>query len=339
MASVETLQKFVGTLDSVIKLSDDEKRFIRRDEWGTITFSNVKNEIELVFWIAKEIRSLDLSHIPETDMSNADNYLSKAKEQLDRISSFTLDGNINSERMSIEASLGQEVQNLVSALGMWLPLLSLRAGRFESLGAQVTDNIAQAEALLNQAKTQSQSALQEITEAVEAARAAAGEAGAAEFTEEFRREADAATKRNRTWLPAAGLFAAGALALSVMLMAGFLGPVPKDVWSAVYQLGGRAVAISVLLYAAIWSGRIVLANMNLASVNKHRAVSLQTLKAFHRAAGDPATKDAVVLEAARSVYENVPSGYVTRSSTDTAGSRRTLELIKSASSKTPDQDP
>ena len=91
------------------------------------------------------------------------------------------------------------------------------------------------------------------------------------------------------------------------------------------------VAISVLFYAAIWSGRIVLANMHLASVNKHRAVSLQTLQAFHHAAEDPAAKDAVVLEAARAVYENVPSGYIGRQQTaEHGGHGRTLEIIRSA---------
>lgn len=113
-------------------------------------------------------------------------------------------------------------------------------------------------------------------------------------------------------------------------MTGLLGDPPTNTWDAVYRLGGRIVAIGVLFYAAVWSGRIVLANMHQASVNKHRAVSLQTLQAFHQAAEDPAAKDAVVLEAARAVYENVPSGYVARQSSGQSGSARTLEIIKNA---------
>ena len=70
--------------------------------------------------------------------------------------------------------------------------------------------------------------------------------------------------------------------------------------------------------------------MHLANVNKHRAVSLQTLQAFHKAAEDPAVKDAVVLEAARAVYENVPSGYIGRQATEQGGNGRMLEVVRGA---------
>ena len=120
-----------------------------------------------------------------------------------------------------------------------------------------------------------------------------------------------------------------------MLMFGLLGEVPNNVWEAIYGLGGRIIAISVLFYAAVWSGRIVLANMHLASVNKHRAVSLQTLQAFHKSAEDPAAKDAVVLEAARAVYENVPSGYIGRQPAEGGAGMRTLELIRNARTTPP----
>ena len=137
-------------------------------------------------------------------------------------------------------------------------------------------------------------------------------------------------RRGWYWLWPTGIFAVFALALSVSLMFGLFGQNPENTWEAIYRLGGRVVAISVLFYAAIWSGRIVLANMHLASVNKHRAISLQTLQAFHQAADDPAARDAVVLEAARAVYENVPSGYIGRQAAEHGGHGRTLEIIKNA---------
>ena len=66
------------------------------------------------------------------------------------------------------------------------------------------------------------------------------------------------------------------------------------------------------------------------SLNKHRAISLQTLQAFHKSADDPAAKDAVVLEAARAVYENFPTGYIARQASQQVGAARTLEIIKNA---------
>ena len=184
--------------------------------------------------------------------------------------------------------------------------------------------------LLQEAATHAEERKSEIDAIVVAARAAAGEAGAAEFTHEFRREAEAAEKRGKRWLVPTVISAVFAWGLAVALMFGLLGETPANPWEAIYHLGVRIIAISVLFYAAVWSGRIVLANLHLASVNKHRAVSIQTLQAFHRAAADEAAKDAVVLEAARAVYENVPSGYIARQGGGPGGSARTLEVIKSA---------
>ncbi|MYE01063.1 MAG: hypothetical protein F4Y03_07240 [Alphaproteobacteria bacterium] len=190
---------------------------------------------------------------------------------------------------------------------------------------------AEMTAILQDATSRAEDGIRDIESSTQAARAAAGEAGAAEFTHEFREEAKSMEKRGHGWLWPTGIFATLALVLSVFLMFGLLGETPESTWEAIYRLGGRVIAISVLFYAAIWSGRIVLANMHLASVNKHRAVSLQTLQAFHQVADDPAAKDAVVLEAARAVYENVPSGYIARQVSEPSGHGRTLEIIKNAS--------
>ena len=219
----------------------------------------------------------------------------------------------------------------MSEMGIWLPLLALRAGEIENWVSKMQNMSAEVTTILQDTTSRAKDGLIDIESSAQAARAAAGEAGAAEFTYEFREEAKSLENRGCRWLWPTGIFATLALVLSVLLMFGSLGETPESTWEAIYRLGGRVIAISVLFYAAIWSGRIVLANMHLASVNKHRAVSLQTLQAFHQAADDPTAKDAVVLEAARAVYENVPSGYIARQAAEYSGHGRTLEIIKNAS--------
>ena len=172
-------------------------------------------------------------------------------------------------------------------------------------------------------------------QSIQAAREAAGKAGAAEFTDAFRAAAEANEKQSKIWLWATVISAMSALGLSILLMFGILVEVSTNPWEAVYQLGGRVFAIAVFFYAAVWSGRVVLANMHQASVNKHRAVSLQTLQAFHKAAADEAAKDAVVLEAARAVYENVTSGYIARQTSEQGGPTRLLEIVRNANKMAP----
>ena len=199
---------------------------------------------------------------------------------------------------------------------------------------------------LNETKEYVQKKSSEIDSVLQVARAQSGEAGAAAFTKQFNTEANAAKKRAGCWLVPTVLFVAAAFALSMLFMLGLFIGIPAstaeeastNALEIIYGLGGRVIGISVLFYAAIWSGRIALANMHLSSVNRHRAISLETLQAFQNAVDDLTARDAVVLEAARAVYENVPSGYIGRQAGEQSSGGRILELIRSARPQSSQQE-
>ena len=331
MADESQVKELKIACEEIEKFLPKKASFISRSEWGEINFESIKNDMETLFWIVEETGKLPIHVLPESIISNSVSYLSDIKSMFDQIDVFTISqGDPSSARDQLANGLRERIQNLVSEIGIWLPVLALRAGEIQNWASQVEGTSAQVTQILQETKTYETTQRNEIDKAVQAARAAAGEAGAAEFTHEFRKEAVAVEKRSKRWLWPTGIFSVLALALSVSLMLGLLGDAPDNVWEAVCGLGGRVIAISVLFYAAVWSGRVVLANMHLASVNKHRAVSLQTLQAFHKAAEDSAAKDAVVLEAARAVYENVPSGYIGRQAAGQGTGARTLEVIRGA---------
>ena len=331
MVNESQVKELENACAAIGKLAPKKASFINRSQWGEINFESVKSDMENVFWIVEEIGKLPTHVLPENVVSNSITFLHEIKNVFEQIDSFSIaQGDPSSSRDSIATNLRQQIQTLMSEIGIWLPVLALRAGEIQNWVSQTRETSTQASQILQEIKTYETTQRNEIDKAVQAARAAAGEAGAAEFTHEFRKEVDAVEKRSKQWLWPTGIFSAFALALSILLMLGLLGAAPTDTWEAVYKFGGRVIAISVLFYAAVWSGRVVLANMHLASVNKHRAVSLQTLQAFHKAAEDPAAKDAVVIEAARAVYENVPSGYIGRQATGQGTGARTLEVVRSA---------
>ncbi len=331
MVSTEAGKEFRDACDSISNFIEKKETLINRQQWGEITFENAQNDIETVFWIVEEVRKLPIYIIPENNFAAGTQYLIRIREIFEQIDGFNLSGDPISLRDNIAIELKSEVQGVMSEMGIWLPLLALRAGEIENWVSKMQNMSAEVTTILQDTTSRAKDGLIDIESSAQAARAAAGEAGAAEFTYEFREEAKSLENRGCRWLWPTGIFATLALVLSVLLMFGSLGETPESTWEAIYRLGGRVIAISVLFYAAIWSGRIVLANMHLASVNKHRAVSLQTLQAFHQAADDPTAKDAVVLEAARAVYENVPSGYIARQAAEHSGHGRTLEIIKNAS--------
>lgn len=331
MADEAQVRELEEACAAIMELAPRKGSFIKRSEWGVINFEIIEKDIETLFWIVEQIKKLPTDILPQSIVQNSTVYLAQAKDTFNRIDEFTIShGDPSSLRDSIANDLSVHVQNIISGIGTWLPLLAFHAGEIENWTSRIKDRSAQTNRFLQETESHITAQKEQIDESVRAARAAAGEAGAAEFTDEFRREAAAREKRSRLWLYPTALFSALALSLSVLMMFGLLGDTPPAGWESLYGLGGRVIAISVLFYAAVWSGRIALANMNLASVNKHRAISLQTLQAFHKSAEDPAAKDAVVLEAARAVYENVPSGYIGRQATGPGAGARTLEVIRGA---------
>ncbi len=334
MAEQSQIKNFKAACQSIKQLASKKESYIQRDQWGELTFEDIEGDIDTIFWLVEEMDSLPITIVDaivyDAVINSAVSRLLRIGESFRQIDNFDLAGDPNSRRDEIASNLKEQIHGMVSMIGPWIPLLVLRADKAQNWSAQMKGDRDDMAELLQETTAHVEERKSEIDAAVEAARAAAGEAGAAEFTHEFRRQAEEAEKRGKRWLWPTVISAALALGLAVALMFGPLGETPSNLWEAIYGLGGRVIAISVLFYAAVWSGRIVLANLHLASVNKHRAVSLQTLQAFHRAAADGAAKDAVVLEAARAVYENVPSGYIARQGGGPGGSARTLEVIKGA---------
>ena len=346
MASEHQVRELKQSCAAIMELAPRKDSFIRRSQWGDINFEIIENDIETIFWIVEEIDKLPINLLPGGIVNNSTSILIQIRRTFDEIDGFQISEREPSfSRDSISKKLRTHVESIISGIGPLLSLLVLRAGEIENWTSRAKGASDQIVDLLRETKSHVTTQRQQIDESAQAARAAAGEAGAAEFTDEFRKEADAREKRSIYWIWPTAIFSGSALLLSIAVMFGlfewfgWLDDTPTNVWEAVYGLGGRVIAISVLFYAAVWSGRIVLANMNLASVNRHRAVSLQTLQAFHKSVEDPAAKDAVVLEAARAVYENVPSGYIGRQATGPGAGSRTLEVIRGANraSRTTDE--
>ncbi|MDD9852704.1 MAG: hypothetical protein OXU78_01980 [Deltaproteobacteria bacterium] len=159
-------------------------------------------------------------------------------------------------------------------------------------------------------------------EIIKDARAEAIEAGAKEFTEDFKEEAETQKKRARSWLWVAAGFGVSLIGFSLALIFGGL-PFPElsvvsptdpseksFPWNAIYNIGGRLSILFVLFYATTWAGRMALVCFNLANTNKHRELSLRNLRAFGAASENDTVKDAIVVEAAQTVFGHIPAGFL-----------------------------
>ena len=86
----------------------------------------------------------------------------------------------------------------------------------------------------------------------------------------------------------------------------------------------------MLFTGTLWCGRIYRALLHQAATNKHRALSLQTFRAFVEATEDENVKDAVLLSATRAIFASIPTGFVDQKAVPDDSSIKVVELAKTA---------
>ena len=331
MSDANVVEGLREVCEKISRLSDREGGFLNRTEWGEINFNSAKNDVETLFSIVSTIKNLPIETLPKDFSERALGTLHETLNILNQISDFTISqSDPSAQRDYLAQELSSYAAGVLNSIGVPLSSWILFSGRTKNLITEMEEDRVEVAKIMEKTVAFWKAQEKEIEKIKQTFRESAGKAGAALFTQDFAEEAQIAARRSKRWLWPTAIFALAALSIAFFLMFGALDQVPENTWEAAYRLGGRVVAISVLSYAAVWSGRVVLANMHLANVNKHRAVSLQSLQAFHQAAADPVAKDAVVLEAARAVYENVPSGFIGRQVAEKGGYARTLEVVKGA---------
>ena len=98
----------------------------------------------------------------------------------------------------------------------------------------------------------------------------------------------------------------------------------------------KIALLALLFTATVWCSKNYRALKHQVTVNKHRALSLQTFQAFVGATKDPRTKDAVLMEATRAIFGNTATGFADPAHTSESGIR-VLEIGKSVAEKEADE--
>lgn len=178
------------------------------------------------------------------------------------------------------------------------------------------------------AKADVQQKREAIDQIVSAAREAAADAGVATFTTAFSDEADRIAVLSRRWLVAA---AAGTVLTLLAAFVSFFWPsIPEGAgtWDIVRAAFTKVSVLGMLITATIWCARMYRALVHQRSVNRHRALSLQTFQAFAAATADDRIKDAVLMAATNSIFDNVATGLVDQNTGRTDPAVQFVEIGK-----------
>lgn len=334
MASVELVQELEEQIKTITQYKDAE--LVRRPEWGTtITFEVAAQDIEVARSIAGDLSTMPLAHLADQAAEGIKAHLPRVSKYLRQIDEFQLQGNVQDNRDNIASNLKREVEALLTAASPWIGYLAYKRGDLEENVKQAETALAQAKTTLDESNAYAAGKREEVDKIVALAREASASAGVATFTHEFDQEADRLAKGSKRWLIAV-------VALAILTSAAALGsffwpslPDNAGAWPTFRHVVAKVSVIAILFTGSIWCGRIYRALTHQRSINKHRALSLKTFQAFVQATDDPATRDAVLLAATKSIFGTVPTGFVDERGATQDATVNVLEVGKSAGKAVP----
>jgi hypothetical protein len=165
---------------------------------------------------------------------------------------------------------------------------------------------------------------------LESVKKAAAEVGVSQHAIHFREEALKHSKESLSWLIAAIILAVVAGMYSLWSFRQSLALAPAAAvawWPHVTYLVSRLLVLSVIFFGMGWSARNYRAHKHNEVVNTHRQNALRTFETFAKAAADKDTKDAVLLEATKCIFEGQSSGYLS-AETEQVPSSTVIEVLR-----------
>ena len=321
----QPLQELQKEIDGFSKFEKDQ--LITRTEWGTISLEEARQDFDRIYEIVNYLEVLPLKLLTIQALDAIKNEISNINTLFDQINKFTIEsGNPATQRDQFINQVQAHADSLYTQASPWIPFLAYQKGDVSRNIETLTKSLKEAEGLISSSKENISKKEKEIADIITKAREASVAAGAAVFTEDFKRESSKQEERAKTWL-----WVTGGLALLTLLVAITMwhftepGLDKGQLWQ---KLGTKLIVLAVLISGTAWCGKIYKALMHQATVNNHRALSIQTLQAFAAAVKDPTMKDAVVLEATRAVFGNTPTGYVENNSSSSNSDIKLFEVAK-----------
>lgn len=307
MATKESVDSLIQDIDGAI--SYQNKDLISRADWGSISFGEAEADLEQIFSILGYLKVLPLQSLTNAAVIEIVGALKEVATSLAELDSFTIEQDQTTKRRDdIIQKIHDRAESFYTAATPWIPFLAYQKGDVAANIEALTSSVSGAAIIVENAEKDAKKAGDEIGKIVTAAREASAAAGAAVFTQDFKEESKSLYKSARGWLVATALLGLVAAGTAVGMLLSVKVGLDNN---AVLQLFGAKVAFfAILISATLWCGRIYRAQMHLATVNKHRALSLQTFQAFSSAAAEPQTKEAVLMETTKAIFSASPSGFI-----------------------------
>lgn len=330
MADVKRIDSLLKSVNSVLEFKD--MKLVARPDWGTISFKNAEHDLKRIFSLLSYFIILPVEYLTDSVIDAIKVATDATRPTLDEINKFSIEQqNAPQIRESLVSRVHECADELSTVAAPWVPFLAYQKGdvaqNIERLGATVLD----ARNIVKQAIIETQKKSDEIDSIITKAREASASAGAAVFTSDFKNESMRQETAARPWLTAAAGFAIASLGAAIITW--FTPLKDLDNGQIVQMVSSKLIALTILITATLWCGKMYKALMHQSVTNRHRALGLQTFQAFSAAASDEQTKNAVLLETTRSIFAQGATGFINDGGSD--GDTKIIEIAKAIVSKEP----
>lgn len=319
-------------LAPITSLSPDS--LVRSSELGTsLDFSKGTAVFERTIRLFRDLEQSNLDNVPANVIQELITSANEANASFEQIKSFNPAGQANPAQ--VRDSLIQQVANQYQThFSRIAPIIaySVRKGTdFDVLESQARGALAEVNRLKGELNQTGKSLVDEAQSALEQVKRAAAEVGVAQHAIHFKEEAGSHKKSSIVWLGITAAFALATLVYGGWNIWYYMTKPVEYTLAQGIQLGVSKLIVFVVLYFGIvWSGRIYRAQIHNFVVNQHRQNALSTFETFVKAASDPQTKDAVLIQATQSIFAPQSTSFGS-SEVESSASPQVLEIIRGIS--------
>lgn len=287
----------------------EKENLIKRPEWGAINLEEARPDFDRIYDIINYLNILPLDILTVNAINSIKGAVEQVNDYFEQINQFSIESaDPAGQRNNFITQIQNQADSLYTQASPWIPFLAYQKGDVSQNIETLNKSVQEANTLIEKAKTSISEKEKEIQDIITKAREASAAAGAAIFTKDFKNESIELQEKAKEWLRITGILAMGTLIIALAMW--YLTEPGLDKGQLWQKLGTKIAILGILFSGTFWCGKIYKALMHQATINKHRAMSIQTLQAFSAAVEDVSAKDAVVVEATRAVFGNVPSGYI-----------------------------
>lgn len=312
------------------KISD----IIREKELGSqFSFKEAEASIINVLSLLKKVRIEELSSIPYNILNAFNNQLTDAISRIDQMVNFNpSQGNPVQQRNTLIQNIDnqysgyyQDTMPIITAQMLNNNDLSLQQAKYK----QVIEEFEKQK--VEDAKKSSE-ILKEMERALKSTQDSAAKSGVTKYSALFKDESGIHKTESTFWLKWTIAIITSIVIASIILII-FFPESGSDSSQIVQYTISKIIILSALFYGLNLCNKNFKAHKNNEVVNKHRQNALATFETFSNAAGsDIQTKNAVLLEATKTIFSNQQTGYLI-SSNESDSSNRIVEIIKGVSTK------